>query len=570
MGLLYEYEKFLPQDSFCMRDDLIKDDPNIRLFIDDSLLMKDANRFYSYKNNNLIEVEVNGDKSKISTDLLYDLIDNEGMFKYLITSLNRDYDNAVSIQLYRNNTLADSIRITKAELVMALRQLDIAKLSPNNMTRMVVVYSLTDVTVCYNNYYDQTYSCFVDGEVVSIPAIELVKLLTCSNKDFRKFINDKKEHEYSKEVIAYLLIDFCEKESLFKKYIFDERTYQRYQELKDFKYIDYESVNKQRKSDDILSDGKSLLDTFDINPDLLNALYEDMDPKYNSIEKAIYLYIRLCDLLTYDDEQYVSNAKLERVGSHSEIENICNITPENNKIVSYEFMLIYAKVLRDLGIKYAVNLNSMAGYVYEKSSIKFKHGEYLISIDLFDDIIKNDMSMVKIGGTLNSIKSYNKNDITHKKFEEMVYEIYTNYKDSKQRRQEFLENVKEYKVNYFRSTASKKDKLYVLFKLIARKDLKGIDNINYIKETLNNVIGDDEDILFDIYISNEDEHPRPIVVISYNNNDDYTYYVIDVNNKESIVQCDYQHFKSMMRYKNMVYFHEQKMLSRKEGAKRVK
>jgi hypothetical protein len=216
----------------------------------------------------------------------------------------------------------------------------------------------------------------------------------------------------------------------------------------------------------------------------------------------------------------------------------------------------------------------MAGYVYEKSSIKFKHGEYLVSVDLFDDIIKNDMSMVKIGGTLNSIKSYNKSDATHRKFEETVYDIYSEYKDSKERRKEFLENVKEYKTNYYKSTASKKDKLYVLFKLIARKDLKGIDNINYIREVVSNIIGDDSEIDFDIYISTESGRPQPVIVVNYYNDFDSIYYVIDVNEKETIKQYDYLTFNKMMKYKMLIAFTEHKMYQKmkpiEEGARYVK
>jgi hypothetical protein len=189
-------------------------------------------------------------------------------------------------------------------------------------------------------------------------------------------------------------------------------------------------------------------------------------------------------------------------------------------------------------------------------------------------MIKNDMSMVKIGGTLNSIKSYNKNEVTHRKFEETVYDVYSEYKNSKERRKEFLDNVREYKIKYFKSTASKKDKLYVLFKLVARKDLKGIDNINYIKEVLTNVIGDDDQIAFEIFVSNEYEHPQPVIVINYFNDFDCVYYVIDVNEKDSIKQYDYNGFNKVLKYKILIPFTEQKMYPKmkpiEEGGRLVK
>ena len=569
MASNYDYEKFLPQESFYMRDKLIEDYPDIHLFVRDSLIMSDKDKFYSYKNQDLIDVNVYGRTIKISSKLIYDIICNEGMYKYLLTSLNRDYDNAVTIQLFDNGSFVDNIRINKAELVSALKSVDSNLIPETCAVRLIVVYSLTDQTVLENNYCDQVYTCIIDGEEYYLNSIELVKILTGSNKEFRMFCMGKDNYPYSKEVIAYMLVDFCEKEGIFNKYILDSYIYERYKELKEYKLVDFESINKNKKSDDELPDGKSLLDDFDINPELMDAIYKDIDPTYSKLEKAIYIYIRLCDLLTYDEEQIASNSKYEKTGAHASIKNIYNITPENNKIVSYEFILIYSKILRYLGIKFTSNLNSMGGYVDGKSSLKFKHGEYLVSIELFSNLIKNDMSMVKVGGTINSIKSYNKNEMTHRKFEELVYEIYSEYKDMNKRREEFLDNVKEYKRTYFKSTLSRKNKLYMLFKLIARKDLNGMDAINYFEEVAKRIIGEDDSIGYNLLAKKDGVHSKPIIIVSVISEDEWLYYLIDTNDKEPVKIMTHQQVKKLLS-SNQIYFLDSDILGLDEGDKYVR
>ena len=561
----YEYEKFLPQDSFIMRDKLIEENPHIHLFIKDSLIMNDKDKFYIYKNDDLLSVEVNGSTVNISSKLVYDFITNEGMYKYLLSSLNRDYETAISIQLFNDGLFADNIKFTKAEFVSALKQIDATELPDVCSLRMVVVYSLTDETVMVNNYHDQMYTCMIDGKEEQINAIELVKILTSTNKEFRRFCSGKEEYPYSKEIMAYMLVDFCEKEGIFNKYILDSYIYERFKSLKNYELIDFESIDKNNKSDDELPDGKSLLDDFNINPELMDAIKEDMNPEYNTLEKAIYIYIRLCDLLTYDEEQVASNSNYEKTGTHTSIENIYNITPENNKVVSYEFVLLYSKILRELGIKYASNLSSMGGYVSGKSSLKFKHGEYLVKVDLFSNLIKNDMTMVKIGGTINSIKSVNKNEMSHRKFEELVYDIYSSYKDTCKRREEFLDNVRQYKRTYFKSTVSKKDRLFMLFKLIARKDLNGMDSINYIKESMDRIIGEDESLTFNILAKNKGLHSQPIVVISMVTPDDIYYYLIDTNNEETVRLLTFNQIKRLLATGQIYFIDNERLNGSEEG-----
>jgi hypothetical protein len=390
---------------------------------------------------------------------------------------------------------------------------------------------MTNAVVCFNKYTDETYKCVIDNEEVEIPCVNLIRLLTCSDNDYRLFLSGNTKSNLSKQVIAYMLVDFVISEGLFDKYVFDDFTYNRFNELKEYKSIDFESMNKLNKSDDVDVSGKSLLDQFVINRELTDKIFEDMNHAYSKLEKSIYIYIRLCDLLTYDQDFYASQSKNEKYGDHKDINNIYAITPDDNEVVSYEFMLIYAKLLREIGIKYSLDLSSIGGFSDAKSSIKFKDGEYLVSIDLFDDEIKNDMSMIKIGASLNCIKSYNTNEVTRKKFNETLYNVFSEYNQIKERKFAFNNLVEEYNNKYKNDIEIPfRKKLYLLLKLISRRNLKGLDNINYFKEMFNIIFKEEDDISIEIVAKKYMYHFRPVVLIT---KDNYTF-LVDPNDYDSV------------------------------------
>ena len=527
----YEYEEYLPMQYFYMRSEIIRNNPELQLLVSDSLVMIDSDKFNEYKTNDLIDININNNVSQISSSLLHDILFDEGMYKYLLTSLDYDSEKAASILLLKDNSIQDRIVITKAVLVNAINTLDITSLPSIIQTRIAIVLAMTNAVVCFNKYTDETYKCVIDNEEVEIPCVNLIRLLTCSDNDYRLFLSGNTKSNLSKQVIAYMLVDFVISEGLFDKYVFDDFTYNRFNELKEYKSIDFESMNKLNKSDDVDVSGKSLLDQFTINKELTDKIFEDMNHTYSKLEKSIYIYIRLCDLLTYDQDFYASQSKNEKYGDHKDINNIYAITPDDNEVVSYEFMLIYAKLLREIGIKYSLDLSSIGGFSDAKSSIKFKDGEYLVSIDLFDDEIRNDMSMIKIGASLNCIKSYNTNEVTRKKFNETLYNVFSEYNQIKERKFAFNNLVEEYNNKYKNDIEIPfRKKLYLLLKLISRRNLKGLDNINYFKEMFNIIFKEEDDISIEIVAKKYMYHFRPVVLIT---KDNYTF-LVDPNDYDSV------------------------------------
>ena len=64
-----------------------------------------------------------------------------------------------------------------------------------------------------------------------------------------------------------------------------------------------------------------------MNTELLNALFLNIPNNLTKLEQAIFLYIKLCKILTYDEFFYTMNK--DAIKDHEDINNLKNITLEN-------------------------------------------------------------------------------------------------------------------------------------------------------------------------------------------------------------------------------------------------
>jgi hypothetical protein len=547
----YLIDKILPS-TFIMRDDLLKNEellkkilPFVSSSFDNTLFMNNVDAFDYYTKQNVNAFDIAGSEVRISFNLIKELLTNKGMYDYLCNNLSDAHtDIGISICLLDETGLVAKYEINKANLAYIIlsipKDLFGEEYSKSLQSLADFVRIRTDEQALSENFEGTLWPCHIDGEYYEYPIIDLIRILTMDDKQYRslflknysEYIKIAKENnygfkiDYPKEIVAYMLVDFCEREDIFTKYIIPNYSFERYMNIRNYIDVDFESVNKYNKSDDVDSSGKSEVDSITLNPKLKEAVLTGMNNEYSVLEKAMYIYIRLCNILTYDEESFITSNSNERTGVHSDISNIINITSSYNEVVSYEFMLIYAKFLKELGITYSLKLNSMAGYSNSKSKISFRQGEYLVDIDLFKDIIQNDMSNIKIGKPLSSIRCINKNETTVKKFNETLYEVYSSYLRDISNHELFNKSLSEYKKKYAKSEKiSRNNKLFILMKLIARGDLKGIDSVNYVKTVYDNIFADDDSVSLTLAGLTKYDHVRPVYIVSLFENGNYTYFV---------------------------------------------
>ena len=94
----------------------------------------------------------------------------------------------------------------------------------------------------------------------------------------------------------------------------------------------------------------NILTRIEINDELRKAVFEGMPDNYSLSEKIVYIYIRLCKLLTYDEEYILLRYDKEEPKRYESLEHIKDVTPKNNKVVCTTINLLFLKFMTEIGI----------------------------------------------------------------------------------------------------------------------------------------------------------------------------------------------------------------------------
>ena len=91
---------------------------------------------------------------------------------------------------------------------------------------------------------------------------------------------------------------------------------------------------------------------------------------------AMYIYVRLCELLSYDQGYFAS----PKTDDKKTIQNIKYVNLKFNNVTNYEFLIIYTALLKSVGIRYTLD-NRLLGGDADNASITFRSGEYLVKVE---------------------------------------------------------------------------------------------------------------------------------------------------------------------------------------------
>lgn len=569
------YEDFLNKDDYYREKDFLEEyGPSYSVFTANTLLVKNEDLFNKYKNSNVMSFRTQREYSSISQDLLIDLLTNEGLYSYILKNMADSKGIILRMSLIKNGKVEDALTVTRATLAKAINKASLAiegegsgkvKMRMALLTNMSTVYSLR------NNYENRLHQSFVDGEFVEIPCLDLYDFLNLSEIDYNKIINEDKDIEfivdgktysYSKRVVVYMLIDFIESERILEKYLIPEIALERYISLYSGNIVDYESINKNEKTNDDYIDGISISDLIHLDPDFETEVLKDMNPTYSLLESAIYIYYKLCELLSYDQEFYAANQKGESADKHCDINHINSINVLNNEVVCYEFIAIYSYFLKKLGIKYTVDNALKDEYGKGHSTISFKVGEYLVTADSTLSILQNDMTSAKINAPLRGMRLTNKNIVTRNKFLEILTKVTSDIYEKKQDKLKFEEAVRSYQSKYAELHLSKKEKLYMLFKEIGNTKLKGIDVISVHTRIYDYFFKNDNDIEINFISSAinayKDYNYTPLTILSVRiSEDEYIYYQIDPNNPALVENISAEEIRDLFESRDYAYIGKQ-------------
>ena len=407
-----------------------------------------------------------------------------------------------------------------------------------------------------DKYQLQVFKISIEGNEYSIPVSKMLNIASKSESDFKDLCTNEEIKDIEsipKKYFLYATKVFFEENNLIEDFILPEGIIKNIIALKFSKDIDIQAINQ------LLTREEYPNNMIPIDSDLEQLILKDMPDELTELEKAIFVYIKMCRVLAYDEEFYACNQQGKVKEKHQNIFYVSKITPENNKIVCYEFDYIYKYLLAKLGIiyqsKYSGDIKH-ANYGTAHPYLVFRTGKFLIQADAINVIFKSDLSKAKLNQELTGLSCLNFNNLNKKEFLESLEKVYKLIVEQEHNKREENSNnptLAELLVEYSNSTNNLNhidlnDKVSILFTKVISLNLETIDSLSYILElykilfssyeTRNNVCL--SIVRENIYENNESKATATCVIAinkyAFTNNPDYNvYYYFNVKTGLKIV-----------------------------------
>lgn len=456
-------------------DELLNNEPELAEILDYTILVTEEAFYDRYHCEKDDEVNYN---------LLYDLITDERFYSYVYALF---YEFAVpgdSICLGYVNEDKElvSIDITRAKIAESvMKYQEEGRLNFQGVydDRVKEIVNKTSLKSLMETVRDDSIHRIIDGNDVTVSCHDIFAFLQSSKETFENFFEDLDEPIYgiSKYYFAYLINEFIFVSAIYDDYVLPKDMIFRINLLTNPQAIDIEALNSIRRTYD------PTLPFTKIHPELKSAILENMDNNLSDLEKAIYVYIKLCKTLTYDDEFYAVNQQGIVALRHENPEMTANITPTNNKAVCYEFNSLYAKFLDEFKIKLTTKTTSN-GIYKGHTNLKFRAGKFLVLADSVKSILKCDLVNAKLNKPLTGIVCLNENIKTCDEFYDTVSHIYGLIAEEEntivnQEDETYEEILRQYEEVSSTSLSFDK-KLEIMMRKVIDSGMQGVDSIAYI------------------------------------------------------------------------------------------
>ena len=434
----------------------------------------------------------------ISRQFIIDILSHDDSFDKIKQIYENNLYAVVTLFIGENGEFKDQCNISRMMLIDLLKKIDVKEV-PSIAER----YNQVMDYVSYDKYREKTrndnYEIVIDGKNYKIPVMLIYQFMDLNHESFNNVIASGKDiNGIPLAHFLYTVSKYYEDNKIVENYLINEELKNRLKEIKSSEKVDVQMVNKYLDTND------SLLEQMKVNIELQDLILSDISPEFNDLEKAIYVYIKMCKVLTYDEEFYAVNQKGPLSEKHKTIDNVSNISLTNNKVVCYEFDAIYSYFLNKLGINYkhfvgTVDGNGKQGeqefddefnrYSEGHTFLKYRCGKHLVKADSVTSILQGDIMQAKLNQPLRGLVCENTNEQSRNEFSQAMHKVY-NYIANRepkisQNEPEKVETFDEI-VAQFNSSTDKlrpvdiREKIEILISKVNSTKMIGIDAYSYL------------------------------------------------------------------------------------------
>lgn len=421
-------------------------------------------------------------------ELLEYTLNDEQTFKTLFNI----FQNAHKFKIASDSSMDDETyeyeKIPFLEAIEVARDKGLIKLNRITYSRYKTLLDLIGYGILKKQLQNKTIQAKVDGITYNIPANKIIEFLELDTKTLDDYINTpNRKGSISKEAFLYIVRRFIIREELMDNFIFPENIEKRITDIVNYEILDFESQNTY------LSDENSLTSKTNLNPELIEAITKDIPANYSTLEKAIFIYIKMCKILSYNDEFFAAKQRGLAAEKHRMIDYIETISPQFPEVVCYEFNAIYAKMLHSLGINFQRECFSWKNkYGDGHENLSFRVGKYIIEADSSRQILTGDLFNAKVGNSIKGLKCRNQNFDTYMDFDEILRKVYKDIK--KEDKSTFSEALKEYEelTNAKQAHIPFNTRFDIFLEKIRTSSFNGLNIMSYILRLVNVLFTEEE------------------------------------------------------------------------------
>ena len=310
-----------------------------------------------------------------------------------------------------------------------------------------------------------------------------------------------------------------------------------------------------------------LINSFNINENLKNEILQEIPSHFSNIQKAYYIYRRLCQKFSYDPDYYIhsmyndTNSKI----NHYDIKRLESLHG-NEDIICGEISLVYAKFLSFFDIPCQLldsDDKEMKELSQKHMKARLKIDGFMIDADIAYGIYDSDLSTEKSLGEIKRFKLLNTSDRYRNKFNQEIKEV-DKYINDNIINLEYDDAIRIYKsiskTNSINNT-NVFERVQLLEKTIVENKLDFINIMVWTKAIKEHLLGDKDTCCKLEFIANtnptgDKKDLELAALVIYNNNDieqlNETYQYDIITEDKKIEHIEFSELKD--RFNKGIYF----------------
>ena len=461
--------------------------------------------------------EIIVDNLSFNIGVLKDLL-SDG-FYYSLKRIYKDEDHRVEIvfDYDKDACLCGSYPVSKLTRAFEEYMLDA---DDKEFDRILSLRDKASYESFIDKYKDKSVIMMIDNIKYRIRYKDIISFLFKEEYFYRSFFNPQCKTLYGidKDHFLYAVKSLFDEYDFRSFYIFPSYVNERLNKLNSYYEHDFEAVNKYTRVDD------RLVNSTVVSSELYDEVMKDMPKDYDIVDKSIYLYIKLCQIFSYDESFYINNQQGEPAKIHEDIKRIKSIKPYD-EIVCYEFVLLYSHFLSEIGVNFDSSNVDKSKYGGAHVNLAYRADKFLVVADAVSSILYGDITGAKVNAPICGLNCYNKNPNTKKEFKERVERVYSNMKSDNYRFLDTLNNpdnlkrIRNMPFDY---------RSFMLFDLANKSGLTGLDSAGYflrLRRKLFDDIERDSEIYYSLVKYNDNARDRLEGIITIDDgNANLTYY----------------------------------------------